>query len=130
MSIFSVLSISESALDHHRLRLETIAMNMANVDTVFSPGGEGFRPLEVIAQQGMGRFAPLSSEVVERDSGPVRHYRPEHPYADANGFTSGPDIDRVDEMTSLVASRRLYEANIRVINAAKAMFRSALEIGA
>lgn len=136
MELMSVLDISGSALDYHRMRLEVIAANMANAQTTMSSSGGVYKPLEVVAyaQEPAEGELPASAgirgyEVIESEVAPTMVYNPEHPEADDAGFIYMPTINPVNEMTNLITSTRLYEANIRVINAAKGMLQSALEIG-
>ena len=83
---------------------------------------------------GVGPGAPPGAGVaavfVGADGKPARRvFEPDHPDADAEGFVLYPDIDPVTEMTNLLAATRAYEANVTVLNAAKAMAAKALEIG-
>lgn len=55
-------------------------------------------------------------------------YNPGHPRADENGYVKMPKINSVEEMVDLMATSRTYEANVTVLNAAKAMAKRALEI--
>lgn len=55
-------------------------------------------------------------------------YNPGHPRADENGYVKMPKINAVEEMVDLLAASRTYEANVTVLNAAKAMAKKALEI--
>jgi len=56
-------------------------------------------------------------------------YEPSHPHANADGYVAYPDINIVSEMVDLISASRAYEANITAFNAAKDMFRAALEMG-
>lgn len=55
-------------------------------------------------------------------------FDPSHPDADENGMVQYPDVDMVREMTEMVSSNRLYEANLSSIEAEKEMIKRALEI--
>ena len=55
-------------------------------------------------------------------------YDPSHPHADENGYVELPNINTIDEMTKMMSSARAYEANTTVLDAAKDMFKKALEI--
>ena len=55
-------------------------------------------------------------------------YNPGHPRSDENGYVKMPKINAVEEMVDLLAASRTYEANVTVLNAAKAMAKKALEI--
>jgi flagellar basal-body rod protein FlgC len=71
-------------------------------------------------------------EVLGIESAPLttrKVYQPGHPDADAAGYVSYPAIDQVSEMTSLMQTSRIYEANVVAMNAARQMYAKALEIG-
>ncbi len=55
-------------------------------------------------------------------------YAPEHPKANDQGYVEVADIDSIGEMVKLISAGRAYEANATVLQAAKDMFKKALEI--
>lgn len=143
MDLFSVFNISASGLDYQMLRLETIANNMANVGaTRSSSGGPLYKPLEAVARSNGTEFSQyLGSEGNVQLSGvgqvelvpkaqPYKYvYSPNHPDANADGYVEMPNVNPVNEMVGLVEATRAYEANVRVMNAAKLLVTKALEIG-
>ena len=56
-------------------------------------------------------------------------YDPGHPDANRDGYVEKPNINIVAEMVDMITASRGYEANVTVINAAKTMAQSALDIG-
>lgn len=134
MDHLSILAISESGMDFQRLRLEAIASNLANADVTRTANGALYKPLEAIAQTGHTPFddALLGVErmsLVEQDVAPRLIFEPGHPDADATGFIQKPGVNPVDQMVDMLGATRAYEANVRAMNAAKAMLSAALEIG-
>lgn len=146
MPVDSIFTIGESGLDFQRSRIEAIAANIANASATRSTGGEVYKPVDVIATSGASdgiafpgyRYSNLDPgalqgiervEVVERNSEPRMVFDPNHPDADSKGYVSMPNVDPVVEMTNLMAATRAYEANIRVLNAAKAMAMKSMELG-
>jgi len=139
----SVFAISSSGLDYQRLRMEIIATNLANANTTRTDGGKGFTPLEAVASTTSDNFGKVfdavagestlrgieSVNVIERDVPPRMKFDPAHPDADAQGFVHMPGINPVNEMTNLVEATRAYEANIKVLSAAKSMAARAMELG-
>lgn len=136
MDFGSIYEISATGMDYQRLRLETIALNMANANTTRVAGGTLYQPLEVVARGDnfdriyAGQLAGVQDiAVVPKVTEPKLVFDPSHPDANAQGYVEMPDINPVDEMTSLMLATRAYEANVRVLNAAKTMALRALEIG-
>ena len=144
MSFLSSMDISASALTAERLRMDTIANNLANANTTRTPeGGPYRRQVAVFAVRGQaaGPFAAFLNKemgrpagvrvvrIVEDPSPPRMQYDPTHPDADDEGYVALPNVHPVTEMVDLISASRAYEANVTAINAFKAMAMKALDIG-
>jgi len=136
MSLFHSLDISASGLTAQRLRMDTIANNLANVNTTRTERGGPYRrqmPVFEARESFAGTFRRLAGVRVariEEDTDPPRLvYDPGHPDADADGYVRMPNVNVVTEMVDMISASRAYEANIAALNAAKAMAIKALEIG-
>jgi flagellar basal-body rod protein FlgC len=134
MDTFRSFQISGAGLAVEMLRMETAAMNLANANTTTAPGTTPFKALDVIVDtvgssaQGL-QPASLQATLEPRDVAPRMVYEPAHPHADANGFVAYANVDVLSEMVLMMRATRAYEANVKAINAAKAMAQSALDIG-
>lgn len=150
MDLFHSLHITGSALTANRLRMDVIAANIANANTtraeyvdgqwvpyrrkmvVMEPKEHSGR-FESFLQQALGREKDLQgvkvTQIVEDPTPYRRIYDPDHPDADEEGFVLLPNVDVLKEMVDLVSATRSYEANVTVMNATKAMYLKALEIG-
>lgn len=150
MSLFQGMNISGSALTANRLRMDIISANIANADTTrgtyvngtWIPYRRKVVTLQPIADS--PSFASILQNEMEGQSveGGVRVvsisedpapdkliYDPSHPDADANGYVHMPNVDILREMVDLMSASRSYEANVTALNATKAMYLKALEIG-
>jgi flagellar basal-body rod protein FlgC len=138
MSIFRTLRISGSALTAERLRMDTIANNLANVNTTRTESGGPYqrqvpifttrteeRPTEDGFRGGGVRVTGIYS-----DLSPARRvHEPGHPDADLEGYVEYPNVNVVTEMVDMITATRAYEANITIINSSRNMALKALEIG-
>jgi flagellar basal-body rod protein FlgC len=70
-----------------------------------------------------------ATRIIEDQSPTKLVYNPTHPDADANGYVNMPNVDVAKEMVDMISASRSYEANVTALNASKAMFVKALEIG-
>lgn len=132
MRLFSTIEHSASALTAERFRMDVIANNIANANTTRTPEGGPFqRHLTVFATKyDKGQPAGVQVLGVVKDQTPPRLvYNPGHPDADANGYVSMPNVNVISEMVDLISAARAYEANVTVINEAKKMVQTALQIG-
>lgn len=144
MDYYSAFEISASGMAIEKLRLDTLALNLANANTSRSEGGSLYQPLRVVANARTAsdfdtRLSSLLAgnypagvelaDIETLDVAPRQVYDPGHPDADERGFVAFPNINPVSEMVTLIDAVRGYEANVRALNAAKTMALSALEIG-
>lgn len=141
MSHFQAFAVSASGLDVQKVRMETVALNLANMHTTRGPNGEPFRALEAVVAQRSGSFDGMLAGAAMQGGGayvvsvqpsqnPTRLvYEPSHPDAGVDGYVEYPNVDSVAEMVKLMEATRAYEANVKAINVAKAMALRALEIG-
>ncbi len=151
MNLFRSMDISASGLTAERLRLDVIADNIANANTtrtpeggpyrrkvaVFAPREDGPAPFAFVMVGGARGWDGVGEGVrvvavrqVSEALAPFRLvYQPGHPDADERGYVRMPNVDVVKEMVDMITATRAYEANVTAMNAAKAMFARALEIG-
>jgi len=138
VSLFRSFDISASGLTAERLRMDTIANNLANVNTTRTARGGPYRRQMVVFEerlaQVMGRGGLRGAgvrvrRIVEDDDPPRLEYNPHHPDANEEGYVAMPNVNVVTEMVDMISASRAYEANIAALNAAKAMALNALEIG-
>ena len=135
MYLFRSFDISASGLSAQRLRMETIANNLANVNTTrTAAGGPYRRQMPVFAARepvrgGWGAGGVRVLGIVEDDDPPRLVYDPGHPDAGEDGYVRFPNVNVVTEMVDMISASRAYEANVAALSAARAMAASALEIG-
>lgn len=135
MDIEKILTISASGLEAQRIRMNTIAGNLANAQSTHSPEGGPYRRKDVVFSEildeitGKGSGEVHVSEIIE-DNRPFQLvYDPQHPDANADGYVQLPNVNLLEEMVNMMAASRSYEANVTTINSAKGMAQKAMEIG-
>ncbi len=131
-----IFQVSASALDAHRVRMNTIASNMANAQSTKTENGGPYVKKDVVFQTmliknraGENLEGVRVSEVVNNAKPPTVIYDPGHPDADENGYVSMPNINVIEEMANMMMALRAYEANVRAFNISKGMYQKALELG-
>ena len=137
--VIDTFNVAASGLSAERLRLQTIATNMANARTTRSEeGGPYQRRVPVFEAVSVDRFGDMLDRETQRvvvsaiesdGSAPQPVYDPSHPDADADGYVEYPNVNILQEMVDLMTASRAYEANATVIDATKAIADRALEIG-
>jgi flagellar basal-body rod protein FlgC len=151
MGLFSSVNTAASGLTAQRLRQDVIADNIANANTTRTTEGGPFRRSRVIVRprveqpywrtpflperldNGVGNGVRVVDIQKDMDAKPKLVYDPTHPDAIKSGPRAGyvemPNVNVVSEMVDLISASRSYEANVAVINGARTMFQSAMEIG-
>jgi len=133
MSLFDVFNVAGSAMSAQSQRLNVVASNLANADSVTSSNGQPYKAKQVVFSA-----VPVGSEsatgvqvqqVVDDPNPPQMVYKPQHPLADANGYVAMPNVNVVDEMVNMISASRSYQTNVDTMNAAKTMMMKALTIG-
>ena len=129
--MFNALDTSTSALVAQRIRLDTIAGNLANAPV---PGYRRRVPLfaEGFSAVQLGRAGVHVSEIRE-DPAPGRlEWDPTHPLAQKSGPHQGyvemSNVSIMHEMVNAIEAHRAYEANITMVNVTKAISESALRL--
>ena len=133
MSLFNLFAISGSAVSAQAKRLNVVASNLANADSVAGPDGQPYRAKQVVfqvdadARDDVGGVRVAS--VIE-DSSPLRTvYDPKNPHANTEGYVSLPNVNVVEEMTNMISASRSYQANVEVLNTAKTLMVKTLSVG-
>lgn len=73
-------------------------------------------------------YSVLKSATVRDNTPPRLVYDPGHPDADENGYVKMPNINVVTEMVEMITAQRAFESNTQVIESAKNIARTSLEI--
>lgn len=139
MSVFKSLHISASGLTAEKLRLDTIANNLANINTTRTAEGGPYRRQTLVFAERLEQAMKANkefngagvqvAEIVRHQEDTRRVYNPEHPDAGDDGYVHFPNINVVNEMVDMITATRAYEANVTAINSAKTIALKALEIG-
>lgn len=134
MSLFKVMDVAGSALTAQSKRMNVVASNLANAESVTGPNGTAYRAKQVVfsPEQGADDYATGVSvdRVVEDTVTPMkRMHQPGNPLADADGYVTMPNVDVVDEMVNMISASRSYQANVEVANTTKTMAAKALTLG-
>ena len=133
MSMFQIFNVAGSAVSAQSQRLNVVASNLANADTVAGPDGSAYRARQVVFQtQLMGEVgaAGVTVSTVAEDNSPGRRvHDPKHPQADADGYVTYSNVNPVEEMVNMISASRSYQNNIEVMSTAKSLLLKTLQLG-
>ena len=132
--MFDILDIGASGLQAQRTRLDTIAANIANVNTTRDAAGRPnpYRRRFVVLEPtrvGDAEVPGVRVKEIKLDQSPfTKRHEPWNPDADAQGYVSYPNIDTAIEYVNALEASRAYEANVTLLETSKAMINSTLRL--
>ena len=103
MTFKSISEIAGSAMAAQTVRLNTIASNLANADSVAGTEADTYRARKPV-------FAAVMSE-------------------NSDGMVFYPNVSQVAEMTDMMSASRAFETNVEVLGRVQSMQTSLLKLG-
>lgn len=142
MSSFKIFDIVGSGLSAQSVRLNTVASNLANADsvsgnptTVYRARHPVFQAVQAAMSQSAGPLDRASgatvrvSGIVQSNAPPTERYDPGNPLADEHGNVYAPNVNVIEEMTDMISASRAYQDNVEVMNTSKELMLATLKLG-
>jgi len=137
MSLLSIFDIAGSGVSAQSQRLNVVASNLANADTVAGPDGSAYKARQVVFQTALaagggarGASTGVRVSTISEDASPGRRvHDPRHPGADAEGYVTYSNVNPVEEMVNMISASRSYQNNVEVMNTARSLLLKTLQIG-
>ncbi|MBK9364197.1 MAG: flagellar basal body rod protein FlgC [Rubrivivax sp.] len=137
MSMFRIFDVAGSAVSAQSQRLNVVASNLANADTVAGPDGQAYKARQVVFQtvlmgardQPEGAAGVKVTTVREDDTPGRRVHDPRHPSADADGYVTFSNVNPVQEMVDMISASRSYQNSIEVMSTARSLLQKTLQMG-
>ena len=133
MSLFNVFDIASSAMSAQSQRLNVVASNPSNADSVTSSIGEAYRDRQgvfSILQAAANGASGVKVAGIVHDASPMRQvFEPKHPLSDKNGYVTMPNVNVVDEMVNMMSASRSYQNSVDMMNTTKSLLQKTLTIG-
>lgn len=145
MDVYKTMDVVSSALSAERRRLNAIASNVANANSMKAADGKGpYKRKDVVLESSSAEFSEALdgaegagsefvevkvAEVVEDPNPPRAVYQPDHPMADEKGYIYMPNVNPIEEMANMVSAEKSFQQNVNVFQTTKEMALKALEIG-
>jgi flagellar basal-body rod protein FlgC len=135
MSLFKIFDVAGSAISAQSQRLNVVASNLANAESIAGPDGQPYKARQVVFQtqniDGEPGTAGVRVAQVVQDNTPARRmHDPSNPLADADGMVTMPNVNPVEEMVNMISASRSYQTNVDVMNTAKSLLQKVLQLGA
>jgi flagellar basal-body rod protein FlgC len=137
MPSFKIFDIAGSGMSAQSVRLNTVASNLANADsisgdpsTVYKARHPVFEAVKTaMSQQQGGGAAVRVNGIMESQATPNARYEPGNPIANADGYVYAPNVNTVEEMVDMISASRAYQNNVEVMNTSKDLMLATLRLG-
>lgn len=138
-SLERIFANAASGMSAQSIRMNTIASNLANSDSVGTTEDSTYRAKYPIFSEvtqkipGLGDSdQPLGgvrvTDIMNSKKPLDRRYEPNNPSADPEGFVYATDVNPIEEMTNMIAASKEYEANVQVMNTTKDLLVQSLNV--
>ena len=132
-NIFDVVGRSMGA---QMVRLNTIASNIANMESKASSAEEAYKPIRPVFKtvfgenyEKMGVASVDAETIVALNREPEKVYEPGHPNADAKGFVYKAPVNSDEEMVEMLEASRQYQNNLEVLSTVRALMMRTMNMG-
>ena len=136
MSFYNMMATAGTGLNAQNQRLNLIASNLANADSVAGSAQQAYKSRQPV-------FASLYQDVFDQNDSPgvamlgvieskaihEKHFAPDNPLADQDGYVYQSNVDVIAEMTNMMVATRSYQNTVEVMNTSKDLLLAALRIG-
>ncbi len=145
MSLFPSISIAGTGVNVDQTWLDATASNVANMNDRVAPNQQVYQPQEIVVapiseipgslvspnttNYALGQGVSAVGVTTYSKNGTLV-YDPQSPLANTQGYVRQAGVNLANELGNLVTAQASYQANVSVINHAKAAYQSALQIGA
>ncbi|TNJ25571.1 flagellar basal body rod protein FlgC [Aeromonas sobria] len=138
MSFNKIYDIAGSAMRAQTVRLDTVASNLANVDSAAASEDVAFRAIKPVFStlyqkiqdtDGLGAASVQVAGIVQSDRQVEKRLEPTNPMADQDGFVYYSNVNVVEEMADMMSASRGFETSVEVINRINSMQQGLLRLG-
>lgn len=136
MSLFDIFSTAGSAMNAQSIRLNIIASNMANVNSVAGNAEDAYKAKGAVFGQLLYQIdndhngtGVTVTDVVESQRDHEMTYQPDHPFANDEGYVFRSNVNPMEEMANMISASRSYQTNVEILDAAKSLMRQTIRLG-
>jgi len=133
MELLKSILISAAGMHTQGQRMQIIAENVANADSLpTKPGEEPYRRKVMTFKNELDRehsVRLVQINKVSEDKGEFgKRHSPSHPAANDEGYVALPNVNALVEMMDMREAQRSYEANLNMVDTAKKMMLRTIDL--
>jgi flagellar basal-body rod protein FlgC len=138
MSSFKIFDIAGSGMSAQSVRLNTVASNLANAESVSGTAAGAYKARHPVFEAVRSQLATAGNDpgsavkvlgIMEDTRPPEMRYQPGNPLANAEGYVFAPNVNVVEEMVDMISASRAYQNNVEVMNTSKELMLATLRLG-
>jgi flagellar basal-body rod protein FlgC len=137
MPSFKIFDVAGSGMSAQSVRLNTVASNLANADSISGDPSTVYKarhPIFEAVKSSMpqpdgGNAAVHVRGIMESQATPNARYEPGNPLANQDGYVHSPNVNVVEEMVDMISASRAYQNNVEVMNTSKDLMLATLRLG-
>lgn len=133
--MFKIFDIAGSGMNAQSMRLNTVASNLANLNSSSGNPDEVYRarnPIFETILHGMGGAENAGVrvvDIVESTAELPRVYDPGNPQANEEGYIFQTNVDLGAEMVNMISASRAYQNNTEVLSTTRDLMLRTLNLG-
>lgn len=133
MDLVKSLIIAASGMRAQSERIRVVAENLANSNSLgLNPNEDPYRRKTISFKNSLDRELGVNlvevSKIQPDKSGFGTKFDPAHPAANEDGYVKTPNVNSLVEVMDIKEAQRSYEANLAVIENARAMLMRTVEL--
>ncbi|MBM4217666.1 MAG: flagellar basal body rod protein FlgC [Gammaproteobacteria bacterium] len=136
MSLSNILKLAGGALNAQTVRLNTVASNLANIETVASSEATAYRAkrpvfatvLEQASSELQSGFGVNVLQITEKAGVNAKVFDPNNPLADPDGYIYRSNVNPLEEITDMLDASRAYETGITTATTARELMIRTLDM--
>lgn len=132
----NVFDVSARAMNAQMLRLNTVASNMANMNSVSTTEEGAYRPMRTVFEthyadqvQRSGIATVDVTDVVQLDRDPMQSFQPDHPLANEEGYVFQSAVNPDEEMVEMMEATRQYQNTLEVVSTLRNLMSKTARMG-
>lgn len=132
--ILNAIKISAHGMQTQGARIRVVSENIANADTTgLTPGADPYRRQTISFKNELDRelgvrLVDINKIGIDNKTPFAMKYIPDHPAADESGYVKMPNVNTMLEMMDAREAQRSYEANLGMIEQARAMISRTIDL--
>ena len=138
MPSFNIFDIAGSGMSAQSVRLNTVASNLANAESVSGTAAGAYKARHPVFEAVRNQLSTSGNDpgaavkvlgIVEDTRAPEMRYQPGNPLANSEGYVFAPNVNVVEEMVDMISASRAYQNNVEVMNTSKELLLATLRLG-